>query len=142
MRKIQKTSKKITTKRVQFSKNVKWLEPFFYSAEGLIPLEKVSSVKGYSIPLDKEVQTYANIHKVGKKYRITLNLKENNVLSREQLEKHVGLVLEDFAHEMAHINEWEHDYKHFALTARIMIRFSKVLKVLNWETDLPFNKLV
>jgi len=125
-----------------FSKNVKWLEPFFYSAKGLIPLEKITSVKGYSIPLDKSIQSYANIYQHRNKFRITLNIKENDVLAKEQLLKYTGLVLEDFAHELAHSVEWEHDYKHFALTAKVMLRFAKVLKKFNWETDLAINKLV
>jgi hypothetical protein len=140
-----KKANKLTTKRSKtyFSKNVRWLEPFFYSAEGLIPIEKITSVRGYSIPLDKSIQSYANIYKVGGKFRITLNIKENDVLKDEQLLKYVGLILEDFAHELSHAHPdgWSHDYKHFALTAKVMLKFAKVLKKKNLETDVPVHKI-
>ncbi len=137
-------SKILTTKATTFSKNVKWLEPFFYSAAELIPLEKITSVKGYSVPLDKSIQSYANIYKYRNKFSITLNIKENDVLLDKQIPKYLGLVLEDFAHELAHASPecWGHDYKHFALTAKVMLRFAKVLKVFNWQTDLPISKVI
>ena len=120
-----------------------WLRPFFNSAEGLIPLEKITSVKGYAIPLDKSIQSYANIYRTRGKFKITLNIKENDVLLETQLPKYLGLVLEDFAHELAHSHKdgWDHDYKHFALTAKVMLKFCKVLKKFNWETDLTINKV-
>ncbi len=141
-----KKSNKLTTsrgKKTYFSKNVQWLEPFFYSAEGLIPIEKITSVRGYSIPLDKSIQSYANIYRLRGKFRITLNIKENDVLEDKQVPKYIGLLLEDFAHELAHSHEngWEHDYKHFALTAKVMLKFAKVLKKKNLETDVPVHKI-
>lgn len=135
------TNKKRNRKTV-FTSNIEWLKPFFYYVGELIPLEKITSVRGYKVPLTKKVNSYANITKIDQKYRITINLFENDYLEKKQKPKYIEMVLCDFAHELAHTVCWEHNSDHFKLMGEIIIKFSEVLKGLGVErTDIKHTEL-
>jgi hypothetical protein len=129
-------------RKTYFSPELEFLKPFFYYVGDLIPLDKITSVRGYKVPLTKNVQSYANITKHGQKYRITINLFENDYVAHKQYPKYVEMVLTDFAHELSHSVCWEHDSEHFKLMGQIIVKFADILKGLGIEkTDMKYTDL-
>lgn len=53
--------------------------------------------------------------------------------------KALHFMLDTLAHELAHTVHWEHTYKHYELQAKLMRRFSKVLKKLKIK-DSSFRR--
>jgi hypothetical protein len=112
----------------KFFNNVKWLEPFFNSAKGLVPLEKVKYVKGYKV-VDKNARNFGGLlRKNYKSYNITLKIFDAN--DREEF---IAVILDTLAHELAHVVHWEHTPDHLKLQAKILVRFATVAKQLDIE---------
>ena len=110
---------------MKIQKNIAWIRPFLLSVKTLVPLNKINRINGYSVPPGKSENAYASITRVStRKCNINIKLTSNE----NQKPIFLAALLENLAHEMAHLVVWEHTHKHFALQARILTRFSKVLK--------------
>lgn len=120
---------------IKYDKKLDWLRPFVHSIRDLVSIDKIHSIRGYSVAINKEEQQYASITAYKKKYNINLRLTMNYYLTKQQKDMYLSTLLETFAHELAHLQHWEHNSDHFQLTAKILLRFSFVLK------KLKINKL-
>lgn len=121
----------IQENNMYIQKNLKWVEPFLSSVKDLVPLKQIQSIKGYSVPLNKEMNQYASItfNVYGrKKFRINIALKNNHVIINKQKPQFLAAFLQYFAHELSHTKHFEHSPEHFELEAQIMLRFARVLK--------------
>lgn len=128
--------------KTKFHKDLKFLKPFFLSASGLVPIERVKSVRGFKVSVNKEVLTDASIIRFGNNKTFTINMRthSNYVYSHKQKYEFIAETLINFAHELAHVLYWDHTPEHFKLQAQIMIKFSGVLKKLKIEdTYLRIN---
>ncbi len=116
---------------MKIQKRIKWLKPYILSAKNLVDLTKLKSVTGYTVPIYKETNQQASIiyNIYGKRrYDIKLNLKINYCLSKKQTNVGIASFLDSLAHELSHIEHIEHTPEHFALQAKILLRFARVLK--------------
>lgn len=131
---MKKIKKQNSNKRKPYiSKELEWVRQFFFSVGDLVPIENVTSIRGYTVPLDKSINTYAQITKYGSKYRITILTKGNDYLQNKQYDKYISMILEDLAHEMAHLVWFEESPRHFKLMGQIITRFGDVLDNLGIE---------
>lgn len=112
----------------KMTKNVMWLKPYIMSVKHLVPINKISKVCGYSVPLHKaEVQDAAIVYPSGKKKAvISIRMTNNDYINEKQLRPYYAQVLNHLAHEMAHLKHFDHSPKHLELEARIMLKFAKV----------------
>ena len=72
-------------------------------------------------------------------FNITLGLYEYNYKYDTKSYRHIGFILENFAHELAHLVEFNHSSAHMKLTGKILHKFGSVLKrqkIENTETTL------
>ena len=123
--------------KTRFHKTVKWLEPFFQKAKGLVPLHKVHVVKGFVIPLGKIecIDGQMTKYEGGK---IVITLRTHNQIQRANQNgtntsyihkrRMICDILLTFAHELAHLKEWEHTPEHWELECKIIRRFISELK--------------
>lgn len=125
---------------IKYDRHTRFLKPFIESVSDLIPIEHIVKVKGYWVDGNKQEAQHAAIQKLAnnKHYIITIKIKAQLFqLLPNGNRKFIGhtpdflaSILSHLAHELGHIKHWDHDYKHFRLEAKIMLRFSKVLKEL------------
>jgi len=139
--------KKNKTKTPTFDPSVRWLEPFYKSAQDLVR-GNLRRIKGYRVPLDKEHRCEAQIthYTEGSKswYVISLATHVHKIDKgwKKDSIKIAGYLLRDFAHELAHTRHFEHTVKHFALECRIERRFIRVLKefkITNTDVKRPLR---
>lgn len=114
-------------KHIKFSKNATWLKPYIRAIKDLIPIDKLASIKGYrlrhGLTPDKDGLTkiYRN------KFYITLRMWEASEDGKKYIRFRFYSIFEALAHELAHCAHWEHTPDHFKLTARILMRFARVM---------------
>lgn len=124
---------------MKFDRHTHFLKPFIESVSDLVDIERIKKVKGYWVDGNKDERQLAAIHRLGnnKDYYVTIKvkvqkfeiLKNGNRKFTCHIPDYLANILSHLAHELAHVKYWEHDYKHFRLEAKIMYRFSKVLKL-------------
>lgn len=116
---------------MKISPNMKWAEPYLTSVSHLVPVNKITRVRGYYLPVEKFPTTEARIW-MYEDGRITLSIllsgyqKTRNGKARMTMPFEV--VLLSLAHELAHIKHWEHTPNHTILMAQIFSRFALVAK--------------
>jgi hypothetical protein len=121
----------------KFSKNVEWLRPFWEAAADLLPEGKLAAVKGYHVPLTKDIKVLAACHsELGeRKVTITICLDVNHIQGGRVVRRKPHCMEEFlmiFAHELAHVPQRfhapYHPISHWELTIKILGRFTRVLK--------------
>jgi hypothetical protein len=123
--------------KTKFNKNVAWLEPFFAKAKGLVPIHKVSAIKGFSVPLEKTECVDGQMTKHEDGYIVITLRTHNQILRANQNGTNTAYrhkrrmicdVLLVLAHELAHLKYWEHTPEHWELECKIIRRFISELK--------------
>jgi len=121
--------------KTRLTKDVAFLKPFLKGVRSLVPLRKVTLIRGYRVAKGLNELSYASIIRKSKNdYRINLqtqflidNGKKHHYMTLEK-------ILINLAHELAHLKGWDHpDYHrpyHFKLQSKIMLHFSKKLSKL------------
>lgn len=109
--------------------HTQFLKPFVDSCTDLIEHNKLrlTWVKGYWNPpwvIERQYAACCKHH--NNTVTITILLLE----TQSQQPMMLNLILENLAHELAHIIHWEHTIEHWELTTKILKRFSRVLRSL------------
>jgi len=122
----------------KFNKDVAWLEPFFLKAKGLVPIQKITKIRGFSVPLDKIECIDGQMTKYLPGGPIVITLRTHNQLHRANQNgtntayRHKRRMICDMlltlAHELAHLKHWEHTPEHWELECKIVRRFISELK--------------
>lgn len=131
-------------KQPKFTKELEWLKPFYNEAKGLIPESKnIVRIASYKVPLHKDIMTEASCLKYENNRTYNINLLSCNHLhmsidkelkiAYHQRARTVSDILVCFAHELAHVIEWEHTPRHWELEHKIALKFTKVLKKQNYK---------
>jgi len=133
---------------VKFTKNTEWLKPFIAASGSLVPLDKLRRVRGFRVARGLEEQVEASC--IRYRGRFSINLRMQNVpLSKGEKYTNVRYepLLIALAHELAHMVEWEHTYKHFHLMSKIMKKFGRVIDKIGiedtsfrWDNKFKKNK--
>jgi hypothetical protein len=121
--------------KTKLTKNVSFLKPFLKGLGTLVPLRKVTLIKGYRVAKGLNELSYASIIRKSKNdYRIYLQTQFLVDNGKKHYYTTLERVLINLAHELAHLNGWDHpDYHrpyHFELQSKIMLHFSKKLRKL------------
>ncbi len=116
---------------IKYSKNVLWLKPYVDAVKNVVNLDKICSIKGYRVALDKKPVCDGRTTKwEGKRKKvITIRIWEKD--ETKHLRSRYEAILETLAHELAHIDIVPfgcHSPEHFKLKSRIALRFASVLK--------------
>lgn len=126
--------------KTKFYKNVDFLVPFYQAALPLMPKGKtLHSVRGIQVSLDREPGADGVCRTEDwRNYYITLNVWDRKWEKHGSMpgwwkasaHKMGGLdgVLLTFAHELAHVREWEHTPRHWEWTHKFAAKFTKVLE--------------
>lgn len=113
---------------IRVSPDLAWLFPYIARLQKWDMLKKLAKIRSYRVPLGRYERTYGSITRHRGKFCISLCTKVQSLDKSCYLLSDKGTILETLAHELAHIIEWEHTPKHFELTARFCLLFSKVMK--------------
>lgn len=113
----------------KFTKNVEWLKPFVKQIGYLAPLSKLQYIRGYKVRKGLNELAWASITKYSaNRYTISLRVESLVKNGRKHKPSTIETTLLSLAHELAHLKHWEHTPEHFKLQARIISRFSLLLK--------------
>jgi len=119
---------------MKYLKGTGFLEPYVNSAKTVVPLKKLVRLRAYKVPLTKTIQTDGWCNHLGNgKYEISLRLWGRNNRSTRHETIFWEEALHSLAHELAHLKEWDHTPEHYELQARIMLKFTRILR----EQEVP-----
>lgn len=102
------------------AKDLSWLFPFIDEVDHLVPLDKLTSIRGYKQQWNKQVASYGGTHSDGEVYNITLLTHVYSKTRKRHEPEAMGLIIDTLAHELAHLVFWEHGWEHFRLQVRIL----------------------
>lgn len=119
-------------KKIRFTKNVEFLRPFIKGLGRQVPLRHLKYVRGYRVKKGFIERSDASIIRYSKKH-YTINVLVEELVHRQHQYKTIERALLHFAHELAHLREWEHTPAHFALQSKILLHFADILKQLKVE---------
>lgn len=133
---------------IKYTKNVAWLEDYVNSVSDLVPIEQIKRVVGYKVKLGLKENQEALIRVAnnrGTKFIISLKLYEQGIHKNKL--KHIPLtysyILDGLAHELAHLLQWEHCSDHLKLQAKILKKFSTIVKKKDIDdTSKPFVDII
>lgn len=122
---------------IKFSKNLEWFRPMVESVGDIVPLNKLLAIKSRRSPKHKIQRTFGLCKVVGNKFEIVIRpttlttkyVKPNTFKRSKSVKRDYGPMLDDIAHELAHLVHWEHNIEHLALTNQILARF------IQWHID-------
>jgi hypothetical protein len=115
---------------IKYHKKILWFKPFVDSVPDLVDLGRITHIRAFKVRPEFEEQTNGSAIKYRNKYSI--NILTHYYLKAQERYQHrtLGTVLEDLAHELAHVGVWEHLPNHFKLQSEIQVRFAQVLEDL------------
>lgn len=115
--------------KTEFTKGVAWFEPFFAAVEPMLAKSKrVTRVVGYSAP--HNVVSLAACSTANQR-TFVISIAAWYWADPERTRKVPVIaqhMLENFAHEVAHVKHWEHTPDHVIFTAKVLKKFGKVAK--------------
>jgi hypothetical protein len=129
-------------KPIKYTTTSAWLAPYVDSVSHLIPIERLSAIKGYKVLKNKEINQQGQIilDLTNKRFTITLRTEKYSKVDKVYRNEYIANVLETLAHELAHMVHWEHTPAHWKLQATIQTEFGTVLDRLNIEdTQVRFE---
>lgn len=115
---------------MKIQKKLKWVAPYMEVVKDLVPVDKLSGIRSFSVPLGKKENVYATITNRGRKFNINIKVLNNDEFENKQKPAFMNDILHHLAHELAHLKYWYHDGNHMILEAKIMLRFGKLTKQL------------
>ena len=115
-------------KPTYYSKNMLWLKPFVESVKDLIPIERIIRIRDYRVRKGLESRSYGSRLIYGNKFSLNIEPEVWNKETKSYVGATYQIILDTLAHELAHTVHNEHTAKHFRLQARILLRFSRILK--------------
>lgn len=113
---------------IKYSKNALWLKPYVDSAKNLVDLDKVRSVKGYRVAINKKPQCDGRTTQWYMKRRRIITIRIWEAPADIHLRSRYEDILVTLAHELAHIPYWDHTPDHFKLVGKLMVKFAKILE--------------
>lgn len=133
--------------KIEISDDMIWCIPFLSKAKILgIPIWRIERIKSHNVPLSKEEQVKAHIHKNtdNHKFEISVVLYSHVKIKTgkytykkvgyvDLFENHFEEVLNSLAHELSHCVEWEHTADRFILESKLMLSFSKLAKKIGYQ---------
>jgi len=121
---------------IRYSKDLLWVKPYVDAVAEMVPLNRLTSITGYKVPIDKVEQCSALISKCAGWYRITIrnyrpdyeSLGDGKFVKNGHKREYVAVILENLSHELAHLKIWEHTPDHLLLQARLLTRMARQAK--------------
>jgi len=113
--------------KTKLTSNVSFLSPFLKGLGRIVPIERVSSVKGYRVTKGLTERQQASIIRHSQR-KYSINLKVQALKNKKYEYPTLEQVLLDFSHELAHLIEWHHTPEHFRIQSKIMLHFAKQLR--------------
>lgn len=112
---------------IKYHKRIAWFKPFVDSAHDLVDISRITHIRAFKVRPDLEELTNGSIIKYRNKYSINI-LTHYYIKSKEKYQhRTLSSMLEDLAHELSHVPNWEHTSDHFRLQSKIMHRFADIL---------------
>ena len=118
--------------KYELTKNVSFLKPFLKGVGKIVPLAKLTRIKGYRVARGLEEQKHAGIVEYDDN-TLVITLRIQSLVDNGKSHKYDTLekILLDLSHELAHLKEWDHTPAHFRIQSKIMLHFAKKLRKLN-----------
>ncbi len=122
-------------RKIKYGSKVAWMKDYVQSAKGLVDLSRLTEIQGYQVPLDKEPTSSASIlRNQGNWFKIMIrltkpqfdNLGNGKFKAIAHLPEDLAFLLDSLAHELAHLEYWEHTPSHLKLQAQILVKFAEV----------------
>lgn len=130
-------------------KRLQWLEPYLNKVGHLVNLNRISKINVYSPRLDATTyaQGYATLVQGAKPY-ITISIyylviSKLNPLKRRKKPYAKIDILNTLAHELAHLEHWDHTPEHRKLENKISSIFMTLLSKTNYvseEHEMKYDK--
>jgi hypothetical protein len=119
-------------KRTKLNKNVSFLKPFLKGISRIVPMSKLSKIRGYRVATGLNERQQAGITKYHGTGLYVITLKIQKLVEENTKYRYTTLeqILLDLSHELAHLHEWEHTPRHFHIQVKVMTHFAKVLRQL------------
>jgi len=122
---------KKSVQHIKFSPKLEWLRDMTATAHDLVPLDRLFEVQGRRPNMKKDIISLATCHVKGDGFKIVINthrnckkkLRDGVFVQHKQKEHYFISILENYAHELAHLKIWEHTIDHAKLTNKIFDRF-------------------
>jgi hypothetical protein len=108
-----------------YSKNLLWLASFIEAAASEVDISLLKSIRGFRVPLSKKESNDGMI--TSERGRFSITLRTHNQEKRGYSQRSMYGVLTALAHELAHIEHWEHTAAHLYLESRILTVFAEEL---------------
>lgn len=121
---------------IKLSKDIEWLRPFIDITRYLVDLKKLTHIKSYRVRPGLNELAYGMTHYSKNKFYITIRTTKWSKSKKQYLELDKGHIIDTLAHELSHLECWEHDIDHFDLQTRIMRLYIPLLrkyKVNLWD---------
>lgn len=122
-------------RKIKYGSKVAWMKDYVKAAASTVDLSRLREIKGYQVPLDKLPVSSASIIKDPGGWcniliRITkpeyANMGNGKFKAIKQLPEDFAFLLDSLAHELAHLEHWEHTPAHLKLQAQILVKFAEV----------------
>ena len=115
---------------IKYTKNVLWLKSFVDSTKDIVPLHKITNIKGYRVRRGCEERAYGSTYHKLEEDKYSINLKLQELIGYMEYKGcTISIILDTLAHELAHVaGGWEHTPKHYKLTSCINLIFSTILE--------------
>ena len=111
-----------------YSKRMLWLKPFVDSVGDLVPIDRIMRIRDYRVRKGLESLAYGSRLIYGNRFSINIEPETWSKDSKRYVGVTLQIILDTLAHELAHTIHAEHTPAHFQLQARILLRFSRILK--------------
>jgi len=115
-------------KPTYYSKRMLWVKPFVDSVSDLVPVDRIMRIRDYRVKKGLDSLSYGSRLTYGNRYSINIELDVWKKSHKSYVGETYQIILDTVAHELAHTIHSEHTPKHYQLQARILLRFSRILK--------------
>jgi hypothetical protein len=139
--------------KTRFSSNLQWMTVFLPLARKYVNIDQIRAIKGYKIPLSKNPDQDAGCTYCGDgTYIITISTHKHEIKTRlktrnkyKYTTRTLYEMLDDLAHELAHIPTWRkrapHPPRQMNFTGRLMAQFAHKLELFGIkDTWVPFTR--
>ena len=134
------------THEIEIDDDLCYLAPYLMASKKIgIPIWRISKLHGYSVPIDKMEQQQAAIIKDANKKVVITILKKRQIMKKTKgkIEVcgyddadtgfHFENTLDSFAHELAHVLNWQHNQDRFILEKKLQLAFARLAKKRGYQ---------